>query len=51
MKAYFCTFSEFTGIGLELAAYCSASQMTMMSQSQEERLMYKLLDVESLREL
>ena len=51
MKFYFHTFSEFTGTGLELTAYCSTSEMTMISQSQEERLKYKLLVVESLREL
>ena len=51
MKVYFPTFSEFARIGLELAAYCPTSQMAMTSQSQEERLRYKLLGVESLREL
>ena len=51
MKAYFYTFSQFTGIDLELATDCPTSQMTMTSESQEERIRYKFLGVESLREL
>ena len=51
MKAYFYKFSEYTGIDLELAADCPTSRMTMTSESQEERIRYKFLGVESLREL
>ena len=51
MKTYFYTFSEFTEIDLELAAYCPTSQTTMTSESQEGRIRYKFLGVESFREL